>query len=366
MPFEQGSISCRVFYLPRPLPEDAAVRFGADAAPPLEGVSHGEVKGWVTGRHLLDRQITSETAYYGGYLRLTMLTAERKVPAALLRAECRMEELSRMAALGASVLGRRERMEIRREVEERLLPAMPPQLKGIPMVVHGDTGMVYAGATSVKQVDALGAMFLHSLGFPMIPCVPGTVSLQRAKLDVRDWRPTSFSPEMPDDRAELHAGREFLTWLWFTAEARGGMTALGEHGDVGILIEGPLTFVHEGNGAHESVLRKGEPLLSAEAKTCLLSGKKLQSAKLTLARGEEIFSTQLNADEFIFRGLRLPDNEAPDGVGRFQERMIALDRFRDMFFRLFDLFVEERKSPAVWKGTQGEIHAWVRDRPTRT
>jgi hypothetical protein len=263
-------------------------------------------------------------------------------------------------------LGRRERAEIRRRVEERLLPKMPPQLKGIPMVVHEPTGMVYAGAPSTAQVDALTAMFVHTLGYHLIPCTAETASLERARLDVRDWRPSSFSPDVPDDRVEAHAGREFLTWLWFVAEARGGILTLGDHGEVAILIEGPLTLVHAGSGAHESVLRKGEPLLSAEAKTCLLGGKKLQSAKLTLARGDQVFSTHLHADEFVFRSLRLPDTEATDMVSRFQERMIALDAFRDMFLQLFDRFVEERRTPAAWKKTRTAIHAWVRDRPTRT
>lgn len=356
-----------MFYLPRPLPDDAVTRFAADAVPPIDSAAKGELKGWVTGRHLLDRHIQADTAYYGGYLRLTLLHAERKVPAALLRAECRMEELAQMAALDTPVLGRRERAEIRRSVEERLLPAMPPQLKGIPMVVHESTGMVYAGATTTKQVDSLVAMVLHSLGFPVVPCLPDTVSLERARLDVRDWHPTSFSPELGDEEAETQAGEEFLTWLWYLSEARGGVVNLEDYGDVGVLIEGPLTFVHEGNGAHETVLRKGEPLLSAEAKTCLLSGKKLRSAKLTLAQEDQVYSTQLGADEFVLRGLRLPDQDAaPDAVSRFQERMLSLDTFRGMFFRLFDRYIEERRRPAEWKRIREDIHAWVRDRPTRT
>ncbi len=121
----------------------------------------------------------------------------------------------------------------------------------------------------------------------------------------------------------------------------------------------------EGNGAHETVLRKGEPMVSPEAKTCLLSGKKLRSAKLTIARGEEIWSFTLDADEFIFRGLKLPDTEAMDAVTKFQERMAFLDTFRDIFFLLFDRYIDERKTPGTWKGIQKDIQSWVAERSTR-
>ena len=52
------------------------------------------------------------------------------------------------------------------------------------------------------------------------------------------------------------------------------------------MLEGPLTFFREGEGAHEAVLRKGTPLNSREAGTALYCGKKLKRAKLVLAEGD--------------------------------------------------------------------------------
>ena len=363
MGFESGSISCRVFLLPRPLPEDAVARFAAHAAPPLETVGEEPSIGWVTGRHLLDRNITPETAYFGGCLRLTLRQAERKVPTSLLRAECRMEELSLLTANGRDYLNSRERAEIRRVVAARLQPQMPPQLKGISVIHNPESRFLYATASSVAQSDLLVARFVATLKFHLIPLTPGSALLERKKVDAKSWRPASFAPDIPDDGLEMQPGRDFLTWLWFMADVSEGHIDLPEHGDVGVLIEGPLTFVHEGRGAHETVLRRGEPINSAEAKTALISGKKLKLATLTIALGDAQWRAVIDADEFSFRSLRLPETEPGlDPLSTFLDRMGALDRFRDLFYALYDLFADQRASAPEWGRTKKRIHEWVRAR----
>ena len=365
MPFEHGTISCRIFQVPRTLPKDAIERFAGDVAPPVDSSAHVEIRGWVSGRHLLDRVINEDTAYYGGFLRLTLLSAQRKIPTSLLRAECRMEELAHMATHRIDFVDRKQRAEIRRTVEERLLPQMPPQLNGIPFVYIESSGVIYASATSIRQMDSFMAFFTHTLGMQLTPCMPGALAQERRSVKVEDWRPSSWSPDLTDGSVEASAGREFLTWLWFTGEARGGILRVGDLGEVGILIEGPLTLFLEGNGAHETVLRRGDPLCSAEAKASLLAGKTLRTAKLTLTLGEDIFVTTLDAEEFVLRSLRLPDIDALDAVSRFQERMFKLDTFREALFSLYDRFIEERRDSSIWKKTKKEIHQWVSTRKTR-
>jgi hypothetical protein len=159
------------------------------------------------------------------------------------------------------------------------------------------------------------------------------------------------------------AGREFLMWLWYCSEKRGGLVNIPEVGEIAYMVEGPLTFVMEGKGAHEITLKKGEPMLSAEARTALLSGKKLKKAKLKFVRGEEEWSFTFDADEFIFRSLKLPQTETYDRVGKFQERMVLLETLRESLFHLFREFVKERNSSAAWKETKAAMRKWVADRP---
>jgi len=133
-----------------------------------------------------------------------------------------------------------------------------------------------------------------------------------------------------------------------------------------VAIEGPLTLFLEGDGAHVAVLRNGAPLLSAEAKTALLSGKKLWRAQVTLARANETWTTGFDAREFVFSGFKMPKNEEKlDAISAFQQRMISLDRFMTAFLAFYDRFLDDRADPKAWKSVQKEIHKWVQDRATK-
>lgn len=365
MAFENGSVSYRMFYVTRAMPEDAVALFAEHAAPPIKTLSDGEIHGWVSGRHLLDRVITKDNAYYGGFLRLTLMKAEKKIPESLLRAECRMEELARAEAQGKAYLTRSERKDIKDEITSRLLPEMPPILKGIPFVYDERDGVIYAGALSEKQMDAFMIYFSQTLGFSLIPVLPETAAAKRLRVDIKQWAPSSFSPEMEDGEAGQDPGEDFLTWLWFFSEARGGVASLKGLGEFAIMIDGPLHFILEGDGAHEAVLRRGEPRLSAEAKTSLLSGKKLKQARLTLAEGEAQWSCTFTAAGFVVRSLKMPPLEKMDAVTAFQERMNQIARFSEALLQLFDRFVEERQQVSQWKKTQTDIKDWVSSRKMR-
>jgi hypothetical protein len=130
MSFESGSVSFRAFMVPQPLPADIVSRVAAQAAPGLDSLRDEPVQGWVGGRHLLDRRITDDNAYYAGYLRLTLMQAVRKIPPALLKAEQTMEELAYQQANGLAFLNRKQRAEIRQEVVARLfrLPLRGPRV----------------------------------------------------------------------------------------------------------------------------------------------------------------------------------------------------------------------------------------------
>ena len=134
MSFESGSVATRLFYVVKGLPKDAVTRFNNHVAPPLKNLGSQSQQGWVGGRHLLDAPITDENAYYGGYLRLALVKAERKVPTSLLRAECMLEEVAYMQEEGKPFVDRKARSDIRKQVMSRLLPTMPPTLKGIPFI----------------------------------------------------------------------------------------------------------------------------------------------------------------------------------------------------------------------------------------
>jgi recombination associated protein RdgC len=373
MAFESGSISCRMLYAPRGMPQDAVKRFAQHAAPPIETLGSGEIHGWVGGRHLLDREIDDNNAHYGGYLRLHLMKAERKIPEPLLRAECKMQELARMRAEGSDALGRAARREIRKAVTGRLLPKMPPQLQGITFLYDATAHVAYVTALSDRQLDAFQIAFREAQGSSLAPVTPETAALKRRRANPRDWAPASFSAEAEDDTVDHDPGMDFLTWLWFFSEAKGGLAELPDLGRFAVLIEGPLTFHMQEGGVQEAVLRRGQPLLSAEASTSLIAGKKLRRARVTLARDNEAYAFTLDAPTFAVRGLKLPEPSAGpgkedmklDAVSRFQARMHMLGTFREAFLAFFDRFVDARSDATAWAGTVQEMRAWVRSRKSR-
>jgi hypothetical protein len=353
--------------LSKPFPGDWVERFAADRAAPLDEVGAGRQTGWVTARHLLDSNIQEETALYAGWVRLALRLAERKIPAGLLRAECRMEELAVLAAEAKPFLKAKDRAEIRRSVEDRLLPQMPPQLKAIPFAYKLGETHLYVTALPLAQLDLFAGALRSAIGHSGEPSTPETLGLRLKKANLRDVPGASFSPEMKDVAMETAPGREFLTWLWFKAETQNGRVALSTGQTLGVLIEGPLVFAHEGNGAHVSVLKKGAPENSMEAKTSLLSGKKLKEARLTFALDEEwVWTFGYEADECLIRSLKLPQSEGRlDAVSRFQERMIHLEQWREIFLDLFAGFTEVRLHAAKWKDTLGAMRDWIQGRPAR-
>ncbi len=362
MGFESGSVGFRLFYLQQSFTREIVARFAAMAAPPVETLGREPIHGWVTGRHLLDRQIREETCVLGGYLHVSLMRAERKLPEALLRAYCRLEEEVELKARDAALLPRQVRAEIKSRIIEQLLPTMPPTLSGIPAVLDFRNELLLAGAMSDKQLDIFSAYFRETTGSLPIVLTPSTAALHRKQVNARDLSPTSFSPDpdvAPADETDL--GMEFLTWLWHHLESGGGNVTLTDGASYGLLLEGPATFFCEGEGAHEAVLRKGTPLVSREAGTALVCGKQLRRARLTVAKGDLLWGAQIDS-ELSIRGLKLPKGEQMDPVGRFQERMLFIEEYWSLLLALYDSFLDVRSDAKAWPETVTAIREWAAQR----
>jgi len=372
MAFEQGSLSFRMVAMPRPFGMDAVASFAQDAAGPVDAADESPRRGWVTGRHLLDTAITEASALYGGRFRLQLREIVRKVPTAILKAECKMEELAVCAANERTFLKASERAEIRQGVLERLLPKMPPSIKATPFVYEPGADHLYVAAMAETAFDVFNAALASTLGFGGFAADAAYLANDLANLAEEDFAPASFAPDAKrrdggEEGESAHFGREFLTWLWSEAEARDGDVDAGEAGKVGILVEGPLGFEHEGAGAHSVVLSRGAPEVSAEAKTALASGKLLRHARLTFAADRETaWRFHFDADSFAVRAMQMPKGELRlDAASRFLDRMTLLDRWRDILLGLYGRFLALRRDPARWGKAAKAVREWVAEMPSR-
>lgn len=368
MPFDTGSVRFRMFYLQKEYDRGVVENFAKRAAPPIDTLDREPIRGWVTGRHLLDRDIVEEKCLYGGYLHVQLMQAERKVPESLLRAYCKLEEEAEMKARDTTVLPRQVRAEIKARVLEELTPQMPPTLTGVPTVLDMRNNLLLSAAMSDKAIDRFAAYFHETTNETATLVTPETAAVARRQVNVRDLEPTSFSPdpEVPPP-AEIDLGMEFLTWLWHHLETESPEFELDDGASYGMMFEGPASFFgaplsdegdSAGTGALEAVLRKGAPLASREAGTALVCGKQLKSVKVTVARDDQLWSATLDS-QFAFRGLKLPKGEAVDPIGRFEERMSSIEEFWSLVFAIFDSFLEERADRAQWDARVEAIRQWA-------
>ena len=358
MSFESGSISFRVFHLDHEFDSGIVEQFARHAVPPVETLLTEPLVGWVTSRHLLDRDLTEEKILHAGYVSVQLLRAEKKIPEALLRAHCRIEEEAERKARDLEFLPRAARAEIKQRVREELLPAMPPTLVGMPVCVDLRNKLLFAQCMADAKIDLLTAQFRETTNvFPRL-MTPDEAAMRRARVNVNDLATARYTPdESVEDERELSIGMDFLTWLWFHWEKDGGAFKFNslQHA---YMLEGPLTFFRDGAGAHEAVLRHGSPLNSDEARAALLCGKKLRRAKFILAEGNNQWSATLDSD-FAVRSLKLPKSEQPDPVGRFQERMSHVERFLECLLHLYDRFLKLRAEKRAWSAELNAIREWI-------
>ncbi|OGV51047.1 MAG: hypothetical protein A2017_12735 [Lentisphaerae bacterium GWF2_44_16] len=362
MPFESGSFTLSIFRMPEKLPENYLELFASNNAGTLDSVKDEPISGWVSGRYLLETRIDEETAISGGHLYLNLRTAERKIPSMLLKAICRREELAYIQANKAISVPSKIRREIKEEAVEKNLMKMPPTISAVSFVIDMASGLLYLGTGSTAQID-------NFLG-----CFHKTTQLEPLQLNIEDMMerlfkgresdlPTlTFSADAGKDEGPA-PGRDFLTWLWYYSEKEGGSVKLDKYGEFEMMIEGPLTFAfsEEAKGSAETNLKKGNPLRSAEAKAALNVGKRLKKAKITIVRGEEIWTCSFDADKFVFGGVSLPDGEEMEPDSRFAERINYLHIFQLVIQEYFRTFVAATKDSEL-QALEKKIQKWAKER----
>ena len=119
----------------------------------------------------------------------------------------------------------------------------------------------------------------------------------------------------------------------------------------------------EAKGASESVLKKGCPQISAEAKAALSVGKKLKKAKLTLVReGSDRWNFTFDADLFTMTGLTLPEGEEMDLHSKFEERIAFLQLLKEALEGYFTLFAKTVMDPRKRSALEKDMRTWAEER----
>ncbi len=361
MSLERGSFSFRIFKLKAPLPHNILNAFEMHSMPPLNTVSEEPVVGWVGGRHLMDIPISEENAYTAGYLKMTLLTAQKKIPPSLLKAQCKMEELMVLKETNKPFLSRTERSEIKQDVSTRLLEQMPVSLRGISFVLVESANVIYADCISLLATDLFKTFFIKTTQETPIMITPEVLAAEVAKVNVQHWQPVCFSPQKGASATSVFVGREFLMWLWFYSEVRTGIFKTEKSGEIGIMLNGPIVTAGE-RGIEEIILRGTSSLHAPEIKASLLSGKTIKRANIIIALPNKIrFTFTLDADTFVIKSFKIEGEEikAKNLEEQFHNRIEFLETFRHIFYELFEKFVKERNNKSNWHELVANIQEWI-------
>jgi len=161
-------------------------------------------------------------------------------------------------------------------------------------------------------------------------------------------------------------GQEFLTWLWYKSEERGGTIFLQGAGDIQFVFEKHMLLESGEGESLERLICNGLQTELQEARTGLLMGKKLERARIYLAKGDYEWRFSLSATLLEFRSVSLPktvsssdDSSDPlaweakilERIGMSEELMHTIDE-------LFRMFLKMRISSG-WPQEKAGLNAWI-------
>lgn len=168
-------------------------------------------------------------------------------------------------------------------------------------------------------------------------------------------------------------GQEFLTWLWWKSEERGGTIFLDDFGEVGLVFEKHMMLESGEGESSEKLTCSGLQTELVEARTGLQVGKKLEQARIVLTRGTHEYGLTLSGALMEFRNVRLPktdETEQQDGgsveevEGRILERVFLFEDLVKIIHALFSMFLRVRIGDD-WRQQLLKIREWVGETPSK-
>ncbi len=163
-------------------------------------------------------------------------------------------------------------------------------------------------------------------------------------------------------------GQEFLLWLWYKSEERGGAVMVPELGrEILVVFEKHMLLEYGEGEAHEKLVCRGLMTELKEARAGLVLGKKPEQARIRLEIDDHEWSLTFKARLYEFQSVRLPKTETGAGdsddpaevEGRLLDQIGLYETAVRTMDQLFRAFLDLRCSPQ-WPEELGRVQEWVR------
>lgn len=162
-------------------------------------------------------------------------------------------------------------------------------------------------------------------------------------------------------------GQEFLTWLWFKSEERGGLVNIKESGDIVVVFEKHMLLEYGEGENNEKCICSGLQSELREARTGMKMGKKLEQARLQIIQGDYEFNFTLAAALMEFRNVKLPktagteegrSDNAEETEGMILERIFLFEELVRLVNELLRVFIEVRTGDG-WQEELRKMREWI-------
>ena len=335
---------------------------------PLAGEE--KTSGWTSVENVLDTQFEYANYSVGDYLAFAFRLDRKSVPPSLLKIRFLEAEKKTLAAKSKKFLSKGEKEEIKERIHLDLLNKTFPVPSFFDVCWSLSQNWVVFGSLSPKVTEEFEKLFKKCFNLTLSPLVPWDPqhldrSLTEKMSALKDG--VFLNPQAPDPgkAGPPLLGREFLTWLWFKSEERGGAVQVSGAADVEISFARRLALESGGGEYSESIVCQGLHAELKEGKAALQEGKKVKEARVQLGIGPEKFEFTLKGDSFHFQTLRFPagleeaEEEENDKGGRVLERIYLMEKAVKTTDQLFNTFLKRRLSPQWSSEEIPRIRKWL-------
>jgi hypothetical protein len=331
--------------------------------------SEEKSSGWTSLENILDTQFEYANYAVGDYLTFSFRLDRKKVPPSLMKIKYLEAEKKALGAKTKKFLSKGEKEELKDRIHLELLSKTYPVPSFFDVCWSLNGGWVIFGSLSLQAAEEFEKLFKKSFNLTLSPLVPWDSQRLEAGLaeKIASLKDGVFlnpqSPE-PGKAGPPLLGREFLTWLWFKSEERGGAVQIPGMGDVEVSFARRLALESGGGEYSESIVCQGFHAGLKEGKAAILEGKKAKEARIQIGAGPEKFEFTLKADSFQFQSLRLPSGftegeEEEDREGRVLERVYLVEKAVKATDQLFSTFLKRRLSPQWSSEEIPRVKKWL-------
>jgi recombination associated protein RdgC len=313
--------------------------------------------GWTSLENILDTKFAYGSYAWGAYLAFSLRVDRKTISPALLKVKLLEAERKYPVGSRKPTLSKGQREEIKERVRLELLKHTPFVPSFYDVCWSPTDNWLIFSSLAPKATEDFEKLFQRTFDLSLSPFVPWdpryldpATAQQVTSLPKGVFLAPQSAPENNQDPSFL--GREFLTWLWFKSEERGGAVMIPGTGDVEVILARRL-ILESGDGEYsETVICQGLHADLKEGKAAIREGKKIKEARIMLGVGTDQWELTLKADRFQFQSVKLPagmamDEEEEEKEGRILERIYLMERVLNTVDQLFTLFLTKRLS-AQW------------------